>query len=182
MEHIMDNKTKCCNKCLKLKFLHEFPKNRNKSFGVDSWCKECKKLYRNSIKNEISLYGKNWKISNKEKILFDQKNLQPFDSYYFDVRTKHKSSNGYINLIIPNHPFRGVSNCVLEHRFVLEKHLGRFLEEHENVHHKNGIRDDNRIENLELWNKSQPSGQKLEDKIIWAIQLLTEHGYKVFRK
>lgn len=60
----------------------------------------------------------------------------------------------------------------LQHRVVMEERLGRPLLKHENVHHRNGIRHDNRLENLELWSTSQPSGQRVEEKLAWAREIV----------
>lgn len=85
----------------------------------------------------------------------------------------HLKKDGYVVIRNP----RGGQTFV--HRLVMEKHLGRPLLKSENVHHINGIKNDNRIENLELWTKAQPSGQRLEDKLKWAEEFLTLYGYTV---
>lgn len=70
----------------------------------------------------------------------------------------------------------GAGRKVAEHRVVMEQILGRPLLREENVHHINGDRLDNRPENLELWNTSQPSGQRVADKLAWAREILALYG------
>lgn len=83
---------------------------------------------------------------------------------------------GYLDLYLPNHPNATKSGKIGEHRYVMSEHLGRPLLPTENVHHKNGIRDDNRIENLELWSRAQPSGQRVSDKVAWAVEFLRTYA------
>ena len=64
---------------------------------------------------------------------------------------KITSKDGYIMIYMPDYPYHnGQGIYVYEHRYVMEKYLGRILNSHEVVHHLNGIRNDNRIENLKL--------------------------------
>lgn len=73
---------------------------------------------------------------------------------------------------------------ILEHIIVMEKMIGRYLRDDETVHHKNGVRSDNRAENLELWSKTthgqhQRFGQRLHEKIDSFIGFLESYGCKV---
>ncbi len=69
--------------------------------------------------------------------------------------TKAKNKSGYVVVYMPGSGPKGR----MEHRIIMEEHLGRDLLPTENVHHRNGIKDDNRIENLELWKVTQPNGR-----------------------
>ncbi len=66
-----------------------------------------------------------------------------------------KRSSGYYAIRKTDHPFASRDGYVMEHRLVMEEHLGRYLTPEEDVHHINGIKTDNRIENLELLSKSE---------------------------
>jgi len=72
----------------------------------------------------------------------------------------------------PEHPRAGKGNYVFEHIVVMEQILGRYLLPAETVHHRNGIRDDNRPENLELWTRPQPTGIRVSDAVAWAREIL----------
>lgn len=99
--------------------------------------------------------------------------------------------NGYIKENRPDHHIAMKANgkrktWILQHRRVMDDHLmatvGRHLKPSETVHHLNGNRSDNRIENLEVWVGSHSAGIRLQQAIEQAIAILEENGYDVKKK
>ena len=88
----------------------------------------------------------------------------------------NNDAQGYIRVWIPDATRPGRGHNVMQHRLVMEEHLGRPLLAHENVHHINGVRDDNRLENLELWVRKQPPGQRVPDLVAYAVELLRQYA------
>lgn len=68
---------------------------------------------------------------------------------------KRVNYQGYVLIRKPEHPFADCNGWIREHRFVMEEHLGRVLQRHENIHHINGIKSDNRLENLVVCSNSE---------------------------
>lgn len=138
-------------------------------------CLECK-----SVKlRKCAVCGKEFKPSKKaEKHIFCSYKCAS-DSRFQPDGHKRKGARGYILVRQLNHPYAqkgSQTGYVMEHRLVMEKKLGRYLYPDETVHHKNGNRSDNRIENLELWSSCHQAGQRVDDKIRYAIEILLRYA------
>lgn len=94
---------------------------------------------------------------------------------------KHKAgtwsewSTGESGYVIRWRSSNGKTVVEHQHRLVMEKNLGRKLFKGESVHHINGVKSDNRIENLELWSRPEPADVRLHNKLMWHVEELEQH-------
>lgn len=140
-------------------------------------CKLCDNVFINKWKN--ALYCPQCRIKyrlfNAKKKHKKNPNAKPRRANGSGTTTK----SGYRQITKVGHPNSSVNGKIQEHTFVMSEYLGRALFKNESVHHKNGIRDDNRLENLELWHCGQCSGQRLKEKLEWCKEFLLTYGYAV---
>lgn len=175
---------KPCNRCGKEKPLEAFGKNKTYKDGYTNRCKECmNEVTRDNRKKETPecSVGSCDKASRHKGLCPGHyTRLRLYGDVQEDKPLQSRSANGdgqinhdgYRIVKRPGHPNARANGSIFEHVIIMSEALGRPLIKGENVHHKNGDRLDNRIENLELWSKVQPAGQRVEDKVAWAIDLL----------
>ena len=123
----------------------------NKPRGGTQWCGM--HYQRQRIHGDV-----NWKPVGREK---------------GEGKKWHLAPHGYVVRYEPDNPNAGSNGQVYQHRHIMSETIGRPLLPNENVHHVNGDRSDNSPENLELWDKGQPAGQRVTDRVKWCIDYLS---------
>ena len=144
-----------CNTCKK-----EFEKIPSHIYKTNFCSQQCRFDFMNKqITKNCIVCKKECKIKRSRKNTFNYCSRQCFHIGYLghnpsNFKGGRMTHKGYVYILKKGHPFADRDGYILEHRFVMEQHIGRYLTSKEIVHHKNHTRNDNRIENLEL-HKSQ---------------------------
>lgn len=166
---------KTCTICSQTKNSSEFYKRSVNPDGLDHRCKPCVLAYNASVrKTKVCPDCETSNIPVSSQRCRKCHIAQNTGSRHPRWRGGKSVQKGYVYVSgHKDHPNANSSGSVREHTLVMSEMLGRFLLPHESVHHKNGNRSDNRPENLELWSKSQPAGQRVDDKVNWAKEILS---------
>lgn len=160
-----------CGRCQRVKADAEFVSGK-------SWCKRCVTVHADNRRKGRTCSDCGTSITNASKSGL----CGPCCGLARRAKTPTRiiDANGYVTLTAHwGHPNAKGRGRILEHVKVMADMLGRPLRPGENVHHKNGVKDDNRPENLELWVVSQPSGQRPTDLVAWAREILERYEDEV---
>jgi hypothetical protein len=147
-------------------------------------CNKCKSKHRRQIgidntKGKCIVCGKDFSYNKYILNLTCSRECLNVLKKSGEAREGHKNNDGYVVISRPGHPNSKKDGKLLEHTWIMSEHIKRPLRKGETVHHKNGIKNDNRIENLELWSHSHPTGTRIDDKIAWAKEFLEQNGYRI---
>lgn len=140
--------------------------NYLKKYGIESrtGCtdKAKKKISLANTGKTSSQKGKKLSEETRAKISKQKTGVYKNVTEFGGHKKKHK--DGYIKVYIPSHPYATKDGYVMEHILVMEKQIGRYISRKEVVHHKNRIRDDNRIENLMLMTFKEHAKMHMEER------------------
>ena len=131
-------------------------------------CKACGKIFQPKRKEQILCSVLCRQKFNGAKV--KGKNTGRRKKQYKERLTK----DGYLRRYAPDHPYANGRKEIMVHVLVMEMHIGRALRETECIHHKNGIKTDNRLENLELMDHSEHS--RMHNRILAKRRQRTEDG------
>jgi hypothetical protein len=150
-------KCDCCGK--EFRKAYSFIKNRENHFCNRECMGKWNRLNRVGI--NAPTYGRTHSEETKEKISKNHSDVKGKNNPMYGVKRIGRASsswkggikkcNGYILVKNYNHPNHNKENYILEHRLIMEKHLGRYLKPEEVIHHKDGNGINNNIENLGLF-------------------------------
>jgi hypothetical protein len=166
--------TKVCGRCKKVQPISLFHKCASRSDGLQFKCIDCENEIRKMGWTPCIDCGRSGPAKNLRCNRCEGLNRRGINHHQYTTG-KNINNHGYVILTGKHdHPNSYSNGSMLEHVFIVSEDIGRALLKGEMVHHKNGIRTDNRIENLELcW--TQPPGQRVED----LISYLESTGYEV---